>query len=205
LVILVSVNWKGDERTLWLVRHGESTWNLQGRIQGHADGPMLTEEGARQSAQVADGFQIGEVEAIYASDLTRAQQTATIVGAALRLNVQTHQALRERCFGVYEGLPLDSLESTDSGISGDRIVDTEARPEGGESLEDLYRRVGAFVDWLWEQPHAGDVMVVTHGGTIRALRAYCAGSPMAESAWDTVANGSVWEIRRAATREPSTC
>jgi broad specificity phosphatase PhoE len=199
------VNGNRDDRTLWLVRHGESTWNAEGRIQGQSDGPVLTEEGAQQSAQVAERFQSGQVESLYASDLWRAQQTATIVGAALRLDVRTDKALRERCFGVYEGLPLDSLDARHSGISGDRIVDASARPEGGESLDDLYRRAGAFVDQLWEQPHGGDVVVVTHGGTIRALRAYCAGIPMAESAWDAIANGSVWEVRRTATREPSTC
>jgi broad specificity phosphatase PhoE len=187
-----------DGKRLWMVRHGESTWNNLGLIQGHADGPVLTERGRVQSLEVADRLPFGVVEAIYASDLERAQETATLVGAALGLPVATHDALRERCFGVLEGRPLSDLDPAHSGIRDERVIDAAARPEGGESLDDLYGRVGSFLEWLGDQPHAGDVVLVTHGGTIRALRAYCAGVPMLDSAWAEVPNGSVWNVRRPA-------
>jgi probable phosphoglycerate mutase len=191
----VVVNWTNDDDSaLWLVRHGESTWNSRGLIQGHADGPTLTEKGRQQSAQAADRLWGGTVEAIYTSDLVRAQQTAAFVGAALGLPVRYDRALRERCFGVLEGLPLSTLDPGDSGISGDSVTDVSARPEGGESLDQLYRRVGTFVEWLLVQQHSGDVVVVTHGGTIRALRAYCTGTSMSGLAWDVVPNGSVWKV-----------
>jgi len=200
------VKWTNDEnRTIWLVRHGESSWNALGLIQGHSEGPTLTEKGRQQSADAANGLRDGAVEAIYTSDLERAQETASFVGSALGLPVQCQPALRERSFGVFEGRPLTSLDSADSGIRDDRVVSASVRPDGGESLDDMYARVGAFVDWLGDQGHGGDVVVVTHGGTIRALRAYCAGVPMRELEWDAVPNGSVWGVRHPVASQPMKC
>lgn len=200
------MNWTNDDdRALWLVRHGESTWNALGWIQGQADGPTLTEMGRQQSAHAADRLRNGMVEAIYASDLVRAQQTAAFVGTALGLPVRYDETLRERCFGAQEGLPLSTLAPEHSGISGDRVIDASARPEGGESLDELYHRVGAFVEWLLVQQHAGDIVVVTHGGTIRALRAYCSGQPMLGLAWDVVPNGSMWKAPQLGGVQVSKC
>ena len=120
-----------DGRTLWMVRHGESTWNVLGLIQGQADGPALTDKGRRQSAQVAQQFRRVRIGAIYTSDLWRAQETAAFVGKALGLSVATDPTLRERCFGSYEGLPLSALDTVDSGICGDQVIDATARPTGG--------------------------------------------------------------------------
>jgi 2,3-bisphosphoglycerate-dependent phosphoglycerate mutase len=173
-----------------MVRHGESTWNVLGLIQGHADGPILTEWGRRQSAQVAEQFRGGRAGAIYSSDLERARETAAFIGMALELPVATDSALRERCFGSYEGLPLSALDTVDSGICGDQVVDASARPEGGESLDEVYERVGRFLERLQGEHHRGDVILVSHGGAIRAMRAFCAGVPMGGTPWDIVPNGS---------------
>jgi probable phosphoglycerate mutase len=194
-----------DSPTVWLVRHGESTWNVLQLVQGHADGPTLTEKGRAQSAQAAEQLRERAIAAVYASDLGRAQETASFIGAVVGRSVVTASALRERCFGRHEGLPLDALGSAQSGLSEDRVVDASARPEGGESLDELYDRVGAFVEWLREQSSGGDVVLVTHGGTIRALRAYYSGRPMLDLAWDAVPNGSVWSIQQAGTVQPSRC
>jgi probable phosphoglycerate mutase len=174
-----------------MVRHGESTWNELGLIQGQADGPTLTDKGRRQSAQVAEQFRHSRAEAIYSSDLARAQETAAFVGQALGLPVVIDPALRERCFGSYEGLPMRALDTVDSGISGEHVVDASARPDGGESLDEVYERVGSFLERLQRERHRGDVILVSHGGAIRAMRAFCAGVPMNRTQWDVVANGSV--------------
>jgi probable phosphoglycerate mutase len=205
LAILVVVNWTDDGPTVWLVRHGESTWNVLQRVQGHADGPTLTEKGRAQAAQAAEQLRERPIAAVYASDLGRAQETASCIGAVVGRSVVSTPALRERCFGRQEGLPLTALGSELSGITNDRVVDTSARPEGGESLDQLYDRVGVFVEWLREQSHTGDVVLVTHGGTIRALRAYYSGRSMLHLAWDAVPNGSVWSIQQAGTVQPSRC
>jgi broad specificity phosphatase PhoE len=184
-----------DNRLL-MVRHGESTWNELGLIQGQADGPTLTDKGRRQSAQLAEQFRRGRVGAIYSSDLGRARETAAFVGNALGLPVAIDPALRERCFGSYEGLPLGALETAHSGICGDNVVDASARPDGGESLDEVYERVGSFLERLGGQGRRGDVIVVSHGGAIRAMRAFCAGVPMSGTQWDAVANGSVSTVRQ---------
>ena len=179
-----------------MVRHGESTWNVLGLIQGHADGPTLTDKGRRQSAQVAEQFRQVRIGAIYSSDLWRTQETAAIVGKALGLSVATDPALRERCFGSYEGLPLSALDTVDSGICGDQVIDATARPDGGESLDEVYERVGSFLDRLHGEHRGGDVVLVSHGGAIRAIRAFCAGVPMKGTPWDAVPNGSVFPVRQ---------
>jgi 2,3-bisphosphoglycerate-dependent phosphoglycerate mutase len=197
---------ENNSRMLWLVRHGESTWNDLGLIQGHAEGPVLTEKGQSQSMEAAHRLQGTAVQAIYASDLVRAQQTAALIGGALELPVQTHPALRERCFGVLEGRPFAALDALHSGIRDEQVVDASARPVGGESLDDLHARVGTFMSWLEEEPlGGGDVVVVTHGGTIRALRAYCAGVAMRDCQWDQVPNGSVWGVRQPAVVHSTKC
>jgi probable phosphoglycerate mutase len=179
-----------------MVRHGESTWNVLGLIQGHADDAILTDKGRRQSAQVAEQFRPGRVGAIYSSDLVRARQTAAFVGNALGLPVAVDPALRERCFGSYEGLPLGALDAVNSGIRGDHVVDATARPDGGESLDEVYERVGSFLERLGAEGHHGDVIVVSHGGAIRAMRAFCAGVSMGGTKWEAVGNGSVSTVRQ---------
>jgi broad specificity phosphatase PhoE len=113
------------------------------------------------------------------------------VGKALGLPVAVDPALRERCFGSYEGLPQGALDAVESGICGDQVVDATARPDGGESLDEVYERVGSFLERLGGEGHHGDVIVVSHGGAIRAMRAVSAGVPMSGTRWDAVANGSV--------------
>src|ERR1700728_155114 len=80
---------------LWLVRHGESTWNIAGLAQGHNDEAELTERGLRQAAEGARPLHGRAVRAIYASDLRRAGQTAAAFGAVLDLPVHTDVRLRE--------------------------------------------------------------------------------------------------------------
>jgi broad specificity phosphatase PhoE len=143
---------------------------------------------------LAEFFDDLPVTALYSSDLWRAQETALVIGTALGLSVQINCALRERSFGVWEGREQSSLCSRLSGIQGDRVVDISARPKGGESLSDLSSRVGTFIDWLADEHHDGEAVVVTHGGTVRAIRAYCAGHSLDQAAWDQVPSASVWHV-----------
>jgi len=192
---VLSVTNNSKDQTMWLVRHGESTWNVLGLVQGHADEAVLTRQGRRQAQLLTHRLGGRTIEAVHTSDLRRAQETAAILAQSLGLQAQPHTALRERGLGVREGSPVSSLSPEDIGIDGDRVVDTEARPVGGESLEDLYQRAAGFVDWLQDQPHYADALVVAHGGTVRMIRAYCAGRSVHDMTWDTVPNGSLWRVR----------
>src|SRR5580704_3163463 len=93
----------GPGPALWLVRHGESTWNVAGLAQGHNDLAELTSNGLVQASDAAWQFRDRPVRAIYASDLRRARQTAAAFAAVLGLPVLADARLRERSLGVLEG------------------------------------------------------------------------------------------------------
>lgn len=181
-------------RSLWLVRHGESTWNQLGLIQGHDDGAVLTPLGAQQAHDVAVQFAPQPVVAIYSSDLERARQTAAPIATRLGLSVQADERWRERCLGTAEGQPLSALTTSMTGIAGSQVVDTAAHPDDGESIDELYRRTAACLDDIAEAEPDGDVLVVAHGGSLRTARAYCLGLAPAEMRWDPVPNATVWRI-----------
>jgi 2,3-bisphosphoglycerate-dependent phosphoglycerate mutase len=182
---------------IWLVRHGESTWNVAGLAQGHSDLAELTDRGLDQAADAARQFRDRPIRAIYASDLRRARQTAAAFAVALGLPVHADARLRERSLGVLEGGPSASIGPSATGLDGGRVADPDARPTGGESVRDLYRRAAEFVDELAAtaaDDAAGDVVVVAHGGTVRVLKAYLRGISPDQMAWDPVGNAAVVRI-----------
>ena len=183
-------------RTLWLVRHGESTWNALGLVQGQRTEPRLTRRGAAQARGLARRLGGLEVRVLYTSDLLRAAETAQPIAAALGLAPVVDRRLRERSFGSAEGTPSSALGPDWSGLVGGRVVDADAAPPGGESIRDLRRRVGGFLDGLagdddlWRGP-PGDVVLVVHGGVVRAALAHLDGVPDEETSWGSVDNGEV--------------
>jgi broad specificity phosphatase PhoE len=173
---------------LWLVRHGESTWNVLGLAQGQSDQARLTRRGARQAQYVTDQLRARRIGAVYASDLQRAAATAAPLAAALGLEVRLDPRLRERSLGVLEGTASAAILPALSGVAGDRVLDPDAWPPDGETLRDMYWRVAAFADDL---PAHGEVAVVAHGGTIRMLTAYLRGVPVERMSWEPIGNGCV--------------
>lgn len=181
---------------LWLVRHGESTWNIAGLAQGHNDEAELTERGLRQAAEAAAQFGYRPVRAIYASDLRRAQQTAAAFAAVLGLPVHLDARLRERCLGVLEGTAHKTIGQSDLGHGNGRLFDPDVRPAAGESVRDLYQRAAAFCDDLAAglRDGSGDVLVIAHGGTVRVLDAYLSGVPVDQMTWRPVDNATIVRI-----------
>lgn len=177
-----------------LIRHGESTWNESGTVQGQADGATLTENGRRQVRNRAETFRNAAFDEIISSDLQRTVETAQIIADVMGLTVTTSSALRERSFGVYEGRPLADLGPHVSGILDGKVVDASAQPEGGESLDDFYDRVGSYMEILRSREDRPRLILVTHGGTIRVIRAYGAGTLMQDSLWYPVENASLWPV-----------
>jgi 2,3-bisphosphoglycerate-dependent phosphoglycerate mutase len=165
-------------------------------VQGQAEGSVLTARGRREAARVAERLGSTGVSAIYTSDLERAHETAAIIGHGLRLPLRYERALRERNLGTAQGHPQRELHATASGIEGGRVVDADARPPGGESLRELYRRVSAFMDDVEASAPEGAVVVVTHGGVIRVAQAYAESVDVEAMAWGSVPNASVWSFDR---------
>jgi 2,3-bisphosphoglycerate-dependent phosphoglycerate mutase len=181
---------------LWLVRHGESTWNALGLAQGHCDQPRLTPLGARQARYVASQLRGRPIGALYASDLQRAVATAAPLAGALGLDVTRDARLRERSLGILEGTAAVAVPAALSGVAGNYVIDPDAWPPDGESLRELYRRVADFADDLLApgapgEVAPGEIAVIAHGGTLRVLTAYLRGVPVERMRWEPVANGTV--------------
>jgi broad specificity phosphatase PhoE len=141
--------------TLLLVRHGETDWNADGRLQGQTDRP-LSDFGRRQAQQLAEELADEELEAIYASDLVRARETAEIVGDRLGLPVVLDADLREKDWGTWEGL---------TAVERDRVEFV------GESTEEHEERILSALRRIADHhPHGGRVLVVTHGGSMRRVQ-----------------------------------
>jgi len=191
---------RGTDQVLWLVRHGESTWNTLGLAQGHNDQARLTPHGIRQAWRVVGQLCDRPIRALYASDLHRAIQTAAPLASVLGLPVQRDARLRERCLGVLEGTATAAVPAALTGLAADRVADPDVRPPGGESLRDFYQRVAGFAaDVTAAGPEGGEIAVVAHGGTLRMLTAYLGGIEVERMRWAPMVNGCVlrWPGYRA--------
>jgi broad specificity phosphatase PhoE len=147
--------------TLYIVRHGETDWNRDRRIQGQTDIP-LNAEGHRQAEGLALELAATALDAAYASDLSRAWETAAAVAEPRGLEVTRKVALREKHFGTWEGMTDDEvLERFPHAVNGSW--------GDAETTEQLTERVvGAIHDIARDHPE-GSVLVVSHGGAIRSL------------------------------------
>ena len=151
------------------IRHGETAWNADTRIQGHTDIP-LSDVGRKQAALLGQALSGEPVTAIYASDLSRAWETAQYVGRALDVAVTPETALRERCFGEFEGKTFAEIEAQLPEQSQRwRKRDPHFTPAGGESLLTLRERVVAAAARL-AADHPGELIaMVGHGGVMDVL------------------------------------
>jgi broad specificity phosphatase PhoE len=149
---------------LLLVRHGETDWNREHRVQGHTDVP-LNARGSAQAAALAESLAAVPLTAIYSSDLGRAEATAATVARDRGLEVTVDARLREKNFGSWEGL-------TDVEIAA-RFPDAVRGGWGdGETTDDVAARVIEIVEVIRARHGDGTVLVVSHGGALRAILAH---------------------------------
>jgi uncharacterized phosphatase len=164
--------------TIYLARHGESDWNAANRFQGHSDRP-LTDHGREQAKALADLVAAESVEAIYASPLSRALETARIVAARTGLAVVADEGLREVDTGSWSGLSRAEVqERYPQGF--ERWITGGAGWEDGESYEEMAERVLAAVNRIAAAHPGGRVLLVSHGGPIRAIQAAANGVAISE-------------------------
>jgi broad specificity phosphatase PhoE len=161
-----------------LVRHGESIWNGERRIQGHQD-PPLSSRGRQQAALLAarlGGYLPRRPTALYASPLRRASETAEIVGAAVSLPVIAEPDLREMGLGSWEGRTVPEIRAASPGAYEGWLRDPLAHPApGGERLEAFAARVTAAFDRARAAHPGTDLILVSHGGPIKAILCHVLG------------------------------
>jgi len=151
------------------IRHGETTWNVDTRIQGHLDIP-LSAIGRWQAERLAEALRDEPIKAIYASDLTRAWETAQYVGQVQSLPVIKEIGLRERDFGDFEGKTFAEIEMLLPEQSMRwRKRDPDFYPAGGESLVTLRARVMEAAERLAAQHPGEQIALVGHGGVMDVL------------------------------------
>jgi 2,3-bisphosphoglycerate-dependent phosphoglycerate mutase len=163
---------------LWLIRHGQTDWNVDGRLQGQTDIP-LNETGLTQARELAARLGEQAFRALYSSDLRRAAQTARVIGAALRLEVQLHRGLREICFGEWEGqTPAEIRQCYPQIIAERHQHPLDTRSPGGETDREVARRVAAAADEIVRAHPVGPVLVVSHGRALALLTCLACGYPL---------------------------
>lgn len=181
---------------LYLVRHGESTYNVEGRLQGQSNEPRLSPLGERHAAALAAALAQQSIEAIFSSPLTRAMETARPLADALKLPIETDDRLKEINIGVFQGLLAAEIgdvhpEATARWRSGD----PDFRIPGGESRRDLMQRAGAALEAIRAKSFR-HVAVVAHGGVLAAALKSLLGVPAERNPF-MLYNGSIsrleWE------------
>lgn len=164
--------------TFYVVRHGETEWNLIGKQQGHFDSPLTT-EGMLQSKALTEGLADKSIEFIYSSGLGRALKTAEHIGTRLDLPVQVDKRLNERNLGILQGLTREEFKQ--------RYPDPEFTlnsrdPDyflpGGESFRQVYERSVKCLEELAKRHSGQNILIVTHGGVLRCFFYKAVGLPL---------------------------
>jgi probable phosphoglycerate mutase len=151
---------------LTLIRHGETVWNADRRVQGQLES-VLSARGVRQAEALAARISEEKFDTLYSSDLSRAYDTAEKIAAATGAGIRIDERLRERHYGVFQGLTWDEIKR--------RFPEDYARYKsafpgmtipGGESVEVFAKRVIGVLEEIAARHAGGHVVVVTHGGLV---------------------------------------
>ncbi|TMB77978.1 MAG: histidine phosphatase family protein [Chloroflexi bacterium] len=170
---------------LVLIRHGQSTWNRDHRIQGQLD-PPLSDEGRRQAELLGGRLAERRFVGFYASDLKRALETAQVIGRVIGIEPEPAHALREIFLGEWEGLRTEEIAARfpEAWAAWVEEPDWDVVP-GGEGAALFDARVGAALDEIVKRHQHGDILLVTHGGVIQIALHRVVGRP----------SGGLWPFR----------
>lgn len=158
-----------------LIRHGESVYNREGRVQGHTNSP-LTDLGREQAYRVAWVLKDRGLEALYTSDLARARQTAEIIGDVVGLEPMVLEGFREIALGRWEGKPIEEIRREDGkNLELWYSRPMEARIPGAEPLGAFEERVLATFQGVLERHSGGRIALVSHGGVLSVIVSHVLG------------------------------
>ena len=183
----------------WFIRHGETDWNLARRLQGWQDIP-LNDTGVAQAARLAQRLRDDAADtpfaALYSSDLRRARATAQAVAAAVGLPVHIEHGIRERNFGVLEGLQYDTLDETaPEAAAAWRSRDPDRLLKGGETLGGFNSRVLYTIEELARRHASHRILVVTHGGVLDLIWRRANGIALSEPRHTKMLNAAINRVQ----------
>ncbi len=152
-----------------IIRHGETIWNAQQRIQGHRNS-KLSENGIRQAGLVAKSLAKREFDVLISSDLERAAETAGIINKLLQLPLEYNENMRERSFGIVEGMTLAEMkEKFPREYRSYKEREPGFKFSGGESIEQLFNRVTSEIEAIARKFENKKVLIVSHGLVLETM------------------------------------
>ncbi len=153
---------------IYIVRHGETKWNAEGRIQGHTD-IELTESGRAQARDIARRLAETKLDAAYSSDMKRTRNTAQIILGERDTPLHSIPELREYNKGVFEGLTVaEYREQYPDLYQASLVNDLDFAPPGGETIRQCQARLSSFMRKVREAHPDDSVLIVGHGGSLRS-------------------------------------
>jgi len=179
------------QTTILALRHGETQWNIEERFQGHEDSP-LTETGRRQVDALGRRLRGMAFDTLISSDLGRAKESAAIIAGHTGHAVSTDHRLRERHFGVLEGLDLAEIQASHAAILARfNADDPDYVIPGGESHRMHYERNRAWIEETLATKPGRRVAIVVHGGVLDSLFRYVARLPLMQPRCYVTTNASL--------------
>src|SRR3989344_1859959 len=163
-----------NHATLYIVRHGETEWNIERRVQGHGDSP-LTVEGEKAIGDLAKELSSIEFDLVFSSDLLRAKRTAELLVIEKKLAVNTTHLLRERSFGKFEGVLIEEFRNQNKELleKQEKLSKEESwkfkLAEDMESNEEIIQRLLVFLREIAVTYPNKTMLIVTHAGVLRIL------------------------------------
>ncbi len=181
-----------DATRIIAVRHGETAWNVDARIQGQLD-VGLNDTGRWQARRVGQALAGEAISAVYSSDLGRAHETALSIAEVTGVAVFSDEGLRERGFGMFEGRTFDEIHQTwpDHAQNWRKRIPEWEPPEGGESLLQLRERVTRTVHTLASRHTGEQIVVVAHGGVLDTLYRVATGQEVNSPRTWQLPNGAI--------------
>lgn len=181
-----------DATRIIAVRHGETAWNVDARIQGQLD-IQLNDTGRWQARRVGFALADEPVTAVYSSDLGRAHETARFIADRAGVSVVPHPGLRERHFGLFEGKTFDEIHQSwpDHAHNWRKRIPDWQPPDGGESLLQLRERVDRTMRDLAARHRGEQIVVVAHGGVLDTLYRIATGQEVNSPRTWQLPNGAI--------------
>ncbi len=181
--------------TIYIVRHGETDWNVKNIVQGQSDS-VLNEKGKKQAKSVSEKFKDATFDVIFSSDLSRAKQTAEIINMEHKLVVNTTKLLREKFLGKYEGGSRKIYEEENKAILEklEKLTEEENRKfkisDEVESDEEVLVRFITILREIAVTYPGKTILVVTHNGMMRALLIHLGWASYDDLPWEGIENGA---------------